>query len=89
MTTLEENSGSGGNSSIEELETRVENLESTTADQETRLTTAEANLEGIPGFFVTWMMVNIDLIAGLHLLEPFGNLLFFIEDKQVNRQAIF
>ena len=50
VTTLEENSGSEGNGSIAELEIRVENLESTTANQETRLTTAEANLEGILGF---------------------------------------
>ena len=61
VTTLEENSGSGGNSSIDELEIRVEDLESTTINQEARLTTAEANLEGM---------------ARLHLLEPFRNFLF-------------
>ena len=46
VTTLEENGGSDGNSSVAELEVRVETLEVTTADHETRLTTAETDIEG-------------------------------------------
>ena len=47
VSTLEENSGGDGNSSINELEVRVESLENTTTDQETRLSHAETNIEGI------------------------------------------
>ena len=47
VTILEENSGDGGNSSISELEVRVESLENTATEQETRLSAAEADVEGI------------------------------------------
>ena len=40
---LEENSGDDGNSSIAELELRVEVLEDITADQETRIVAAESS----------------------------------------------
>ena len=57
---MEENSGDDGNSSIAELELRVESLENVTAeveltvdlledvtaDQETRIVTAEENIQG-------------------------------------------
>ena len=46
MTSLEENTGDSGNSSIAELEVRVEALEDTTANQDTRLLTAEENIQG-------------------------------------------
>ena len=46
VTTLEENGGSDGNSSVAELEVRVEILEGTAADHETRLTDAETDIEG-------------------------------------------
>ena len=46
VTTLEENGGSG-NSSVAELEVRVETLEVTVSDQETRLTSTESELEGM------------------------------------------
>ena len=46
VTTLEENGGGDGNSSVAELEVRVETLEGTTADHETRLTTTETDIEG-------------------------------------------
>ena len=44
---LEENGGGDGNSSVAELEVRVEALEGTAADHETWLTDVEANAEGI------------------------------------------
>ena len=43
---LEENSGDDGNSSIAELELRVETLEDVTADQETRIVAAEEDIQG-------------------------------------------
>ena len=46
MTVLDENGGGDGNSSVAELEVRVETLEGTAADHETRLTTAETDIEG-------------------------------------------
>ena len=69
MTTLEENSGSGGNSSIDELEVRVEVLESTTNNLETRLTIAEANLEGISGFVFEFDILLCHLIMYVVLLS--------------------
>ena len=46
VTVLEDNGGDDGNSSVAELEVRVETLEGTAADHETRLTTAETDIEG-------------------------------------------
>ena len=46
VTVLEENGGGDGNSSVAELEVRVETLEGTVADHETRLTVMEENIEG-------------------------------------------
>ena len=46
VTVLEENGGSGGNSSVAELEVRVETLEGTAADHETRISDAETDITG-------------------------------------------
>ena len=46
VTVLEESGGDDGNSSVVELEVRVETLEVTAADHETRLTTTETDIEG-------------------------------------------
>ena len=46
VTVLEENGGGDGNSSVTELEVRVETLEGTAADHETRLSSAETDIEG-------------------------------------------
>ena len=46
VTVLEENGGSDGNTSVAELEVRVETLEETVADHETRVTIAETDIEG-------------------------------------------
>ena len=46
VTVLEENGGDDGNSSVAELEVRVETLEGTSDDQEMRLTAAENDIEG-------------------------------------------
>ena len=46
MTALEENGGDGGNSSVSELEVRVEILEGTAADHETRISAAEMDING-------------------------------------------
>ena len=47
MSILEENGGGDGNSSISELEERVQTLEGITADQETRIVAAEENIQGV------------------------------------------
>ena len=46
VTVLEENGGSDGNSSVAELEVRVETLEETTDDHETRISTSESDVDG-------------------------------------------
>ena len=46
VTVLEENGGSDGNSSVTELEVRVETLEGTAADHETRISAAESDING-------------------------------------------
>ena len=46
MTALEENGGGDGNSSVAELEVRVETLEGAAADHETRISAAELDIIG-------------------------------------------
>ena len=46
VTILEENGGSDGNSSVAELEVRVETLEGTAADHETRISAVESDISG-------------------------------------------
>ena len=46
VTVLEENGEGDGNSSVAELEVRVETLEGTAADHETRISTAELDIDG-------------------------------------------
>ena len=46
VTVLEGNGGDDGNSSVAELEVRVETLEGTAADHEARISTAESDVEG-------------------------------------------
>ena len=46
VTTLEENGGDDGNSSVAELEVRVETLEGIAADHETRISTTESSISG-------------------------------------------
>ena len=43
---MEENGGGDGNSSVAELEVRVEELEGTVDDHETRISTVEADVNG-------------------------------------------
>ena len=46
VTALEENEGGDGNSSVAELEVRVETLEGTAADHETRISATESDVSG-------------------------------------------
>ena len=46
MTVLEENGGGDGNSSVAELEVRVEILEGTASDHEIRISATESDLTG-------------------------------------------
>ena len=52
VTVLEENEGGDGNSSVAELEVRVETLEGTAADHETRISSAESDFTGRQIFFI-------------------------------------
>ena len=46
VAVLEESEGNGDNSSIAELEQRVDTLEGTAADHETRISVTETNITG-------------------------------------------
>ena len=46
VTALEENGGNDGNSSVAELEVRVETLEGTAEDHETRISVMETHVNG-------------------------------------------
>ena len=46
VTVLEENGGDDGNSSVAELEVRVETLEGTAADHETRISETQSDVTG-------------------------------------------
>ena len=46
VTLLEENGGGSGNSTVAELEVRVETLEGTTTDHETRIASTESDVIG-------------------------------------------
>ena len=46
VTVLEDTGGGGGNSSVAELAVRVETLEGTAAEHETRISTAEVDISG-------------------------------------------
>ena len=52
VSTLEENGGGDENSSVAELEVRVETLEGTAADHETRISSAESDLTGRQILFI-------------------------------------
>ena len=47
VTALEENGGSDGNSSVAELEVRVETLEGTAVDHETRISSLESDVNSM------------------------------------------
>ena len=54
VTVLEENGGGDGNSSLAELEVRVETLEGTAADHESRISITESDIIG--GFTVYFIL---------------------------------
>ena len=47
VTVLEENGGDGGNSTVAELEVRVETLEGTADDHKTRISATESDVTGM------------------------------------------
>ena len=56
VTALEENAGDDGNSSVVELEVRVEALEGTTADHETRISDTEVDVNGRHGVYILFIV---------------------------------
>ena len=71
VTVLEDNGGSDGNSSVAELEVRVETLEGTAAYHETRISAVEVDVNGKSFSFVkfneTMVLIYVERI-GLKLL---------------------
>ena len=61
VTVLEENGEGDGNSSVAELEVRVEVLEGTAADHETRISAAETDIDG-KRFFIAGVVTLIFMI---------------------------
>ena len=57
MTALEENGGSDGNSSVAELEVRVETLEGTAVDHETRISDTEVDVSGMCGVYILFISI--------------------------------
>ena len=52
-TVQEENGGGDGNSSVADLEVRVETLEGTAADHETRISATELDIDGNFSMIIT------------------------------------
>ena len=69
VMVLEENGGDGGNSSVAELEMRVETLEGTAADHETRISAVESDITGVYIFF----KFHIDLLMRITCTSIFKN----------------
>ena len=65
VTALEENGGNDGNSSLAELEVRVETLEGTATDHETRISSTESDISGTVFLFVPWVL-NLQACWYLH-----------------------
>ena len=70
---LENNGGSDGNSSVAELEVRVETLEGTAVDHETRISTTETDLEGKKLAWGIWidkcLGFEISFLKRMHFLS--------------------
>ena len=58
VTVLEENAGDDGNSSVAELEVRVETLEVKSNDHETRISAAELDINGEQFLFVDYFLLT-------------------------------
>ena len=75
VTALEENGGDDGNSSVAELEVRVETLEGTAADHETRISATEVDIEG----------TQLSLLSSKVTPERRTNISFATNSKQTTR----
>ena len=60
---MEENGDGDGNSSVAELEVRVETLEGTVADHETRISAVEADVNGKKIHICYWLLFESDTIV--------------------------
>ena len=75
VTALEENGGDDGNSSVAELEVRVEVLEGTADDHETRISATEVDIEG----------TRLSLLSSKVTPERTQNISFATNSKQTTR----
>ena len=65
---------SDGNSSVSELEVRVETLEGIAADHETRISTVESDVIGIPFLFIVTLNALVTINKkGIPSLPPFSS----------------
>ena len=87
VTTLEENGGGDGNSSVAELEVRVETLKATAADHETRISDTESDVTGKPiiTFSNRFMprLISLEMTASLIFLLYFrlGEVVTLLETR--------
>ena len=79
VTALEENGGSDGNSSVAELEVRVETLEGTAAEHETRILAAETDINGNV-FKLDWSALEFYSNVILNKLSKYSK--FYPENQQ-------
>ena len=68
VTLLEKNGGSDVNSSVAELEVRVEALEGTALDHETRLMAAQTDIEGKICFQITKSGLSFILMVVIYFI---------------------
>ena len=90
VTALEENGGSDGNSSVAELEVRVETLEGTAADHETRISATEVDINGEYFSIIasTGISKSVNLIHKSPLDRISGNILFLdLEDVTADHET--
>ena len=73
VTVLEENGGDDGNSSVAELELRVETLEGTAADHETRISSTETVISGTA---FLWIQCILNLTFNKYLTVNYVNLYY-------------
>ena len=87
VSVLEENGGDDGNSSVAELEVRVETLEGTADDHETRISTAESDIIGNFKKLIMKCFFDKQLPTDKHLILHFCTIVSDLEDVTTNLET--
>ena len=66
---MEENGGGDGNSSVAQLEVRIETLEGTAADHETRISSTESDVAGRQ--FISGARCHVDIVSKLNIIASY------------------